>query len=117
MSYKFKLLEIPPFTDKTECKGLFFRANTGAWFESEKQRFNERRTLTLLKKLSCPGCEKCDWFWDAMNTYIYDEGSVEIFFAGLEHGKLYAPHYEADQDWETGIDEGGEITMQEIKET
>jgi hypothetical protein len=75
----------------------------------------ERRTLTLLRKKSCKGCEKCGWFWECIQEDIANECIPNL--DGLENGKMYCPVFvEGSRDWESGELNDWEWDWKEYKE-
>ncbi len=79
--------------------------------------FLQRKELRLLKRKSCPGCEKCGW----IEEYIYEEleqGDNKGYYLmkDLEDGKMYVPAFETSRDWESGIIEIDFIYFEEFKE-
>lgn len=81
-----------------KCKGLVFRGFNSMFFSDG--RLEERRGIRLLKRESCPGCEKCGFLLDDMSEQVII-GSMII--PEIEHGKLYEVIViNESRDWETG---------------
>ena len=70
-----------------ECKGLIFRGHTNCYISSYHS-VEVKKSLRLLKRLSCKGCTKCEWVWDEMAMDILD-GEVSDALPDIEDGKLY----------------------------
>jgi len=81
--------------DKKSCKGLFWRGRESSYFNGTE--YHSKKSIHLLKRKSCSGCESCDWFTDFLNEDEYNE-QLEI----VEHGKTYIIELETSEDWETG---------------
>ena len=66
------------------CKGWFFRGRVNQYYANGQLR--DDRRLVLLKRLSCKGCESCEWL-----NIEFDEGfsnhPLDLNF--VETGKLY----------------------------
>lgn len=98
--------------ETAQCKGLFWRGSISSFISSYKS-IEVRKSLRLLKKLSCPGCENCDWIWEELgNEYISFEDSLEI-----KHGKLYTFKIHSSQGYYDSYPEIDGIEFIEIKET
>ena len=97
-----------------ECNGLVFRGNVSLCY-TNNDSILERRELRLLKRKSCPGCEKCGW----MRDYLKEDLSMDMYdtlLGEIEHGKLYTIHYTWYRDWETGIYDDYDFEVIEYKE-
>ena len=82
------------------CKGLVFRGYNNKFVTSDR-RIGNHQGVRLLKKLSCPGCQWCDFFFDDMGDMIYTDG---IIWPEIIDGKLYSIHVvNIKRDWESGI--------------
>ena len=90
------------------CRGLVFRADVG-WYFSEENGLGFTVRLRPLKKLSCPGCDFCMWQWEVLREPSSDLPIVNI--DQVDHGELYTLDQESCVDWETGIDDGGDLYL------
>ena len=63
------LITIPEDKQPDNCKGLVFKLNINSYLSSYSS-IETRKSLRLLKRKSCPGCEKCDWIWDHLQEDI-----------------------------------------------
>ena len=70
-----------------KCKGLFFRYHSSSYLSSHKS-IEVRKSLKLLKRKSCKGCERCEWIWEYIPQDIEDEG-MEDYLGNLNNGKIY----------------------------
>jgi hypothetical protein len=97
---------IPELSTKkstTECKGKVYRCYINQYYSYHKS-IEVRKSLRLLKKESCSGCEKCDWVDEFLsedimcsedNDYLKDlkgDKKYKLCFTG---GKGYYP----EDDW------------------
>ena len=103
------------YPDRSPCKGLFFRVAENAYYQDGV--FFRSIKLTKLKRKSCSGCNKCGgWLED----YMQEDCSVSfgggIDTSGIHHGDIVEPVYNPAIDFETGIDEGGDIHFKKVKE-
>ena len=73
--------EKPP---EKKCKGLYFRGTTNQYVSSHMS-VEFRRSLRLLKRMSCKGCSQCAWIFDDLPEFHnYNDLTKDI-----ENGKLY----------------------------
>jgi len=68
-----------------ECKGIFWKGKTSAFVSSHKS-IEIRKSLILLKRKSCPGCEECECIWEHLNEDIWEEYS---YLNNIENNKIY----------------------------
>ena len=82
------------------CQGAVFRANVSNCLTKSGFGFFVR--LNKIKKLSCPGCNKCGWQDDNFAEVNNDWPIINIEKA--EHGKLYTIGIcNESRDWESGV--------------
>ncbi|MCK5614425.1 hypothetical protein KAR91_71825 [Candidatus Pacearchaeota archaeon] len=70
-----------------DCKGKVFRARVNTFFNA-KGHFIYQERMIPLKRMSCPGCEICDW----MDEYIKEDmdcGYTPIIEDPIRDGALY----------------------------
>lgn len=67
------------------CKGIFWRAKVSSFLSSHRS-IEVRKSLRLLKRKSCSGCEKCYWIWDNLSEMV-DE--VDDYLGDIEDGEIY----------------------------
>lgn len=53
-----------------ECKGLIFRYSSNLYMSAHRS-IEDRRSLRLLKRDSCSGCDNCYWMWEHLKEEIY----------------------------------------------
>mgnify|MGYP000097138075 CR=1 FL=1 len=98
---------------ESKCNGLIYRAKVNHYATNDEIVFEIR--LRKLKKKSCPGCEKCDWLYEAIGEICEDwpvEGICDV-----EHGKLYTLDICNEwQNWETGKIEDWDLCLKKVKE-
>ena len=87
--------------NEDKCKGLFFRGRVSQYMGGDGTSMLERRSLHLLKRMSCNSCEQCGWMLEDISEFLCEQ-SVE-FFGDIEDGKIYTISCIIDgRDWETG---------------
>jgi len=82
------------------CKGIIARASASEGFtkyNDGSRAFFLRKSLRILKKKSCPGCEKCGWFYDCAPEVHLDDFPIEGF-EEIQNGKLYRIWGTGDED-------------------
>lgn len=85
---------------ESDCKGLVFKCVDNDYFSND--RIVKQRTMRLMKKLSCSGCEQCGPLLDDVKEFMFDQ-SHAVMTDNCEHGNLYQLIVVKDsQDWETG---------------
>lgn len=84
-----------------KCKGRVYRYQESHFFVND--RTVHSRELRLLKRRSCPGCEKCS----SETDFLASTPELLVFGVGLKPGLEAALHFvEVSRDWETGyVDE------------
>lgn len=80
-------MNLNPKDKGPDCKGLIFRAHVHSFISSHRS-IEVKKSLRLLKRKSCKGCESCEWVWDNMMEDILN-GAVEDFAGEIENGKMY----------------------------
>lgn len=66
------------------CKGWFYRGKVNQY--SSGGIIRDDRRLVRLKRMSCKGCDSCDW----IDEHLQEEADNEPFkLDDIEHGKLY----------------------------
>lgn len=95
-------LEIDEVVDKANnCKGIFFRGVVSSYI-SGNTIINQNKSLRLLKRRSCSGCEKCGWFWESINDFLFSD---HLLLSNIEHNKIYTPSAIIIENWEDGVEE------------
>lgn len=72
-------------TQEHNCKGKIFRYKESRFVRKSGAIVTERSFIPM-KKLSCDGCEHCDWYDCSIEDYINEN---EIESDSYEDGKLY----------------------------
>ena len=81
-----------------KCTGLVFRGFNSFFWSGEK--LERREGIRLLKKKSCPGCEKCGFILDDLSVQVIIGSMI---MPSIEDGKLYTVRItNQSTDWETG---------------
>lgn len=89
-----------------DCKGIFFRFSRSAYVSSH-QSIEFRESYRFLKRKSCKGCDKCDFFWEdlSMNDLAFcDIDWPEEPCAGDLYKLRYVPG--SGPDWEGEYEPG-----------
>ena len=74
---------------KNICKGIFWRA-TNSTFLSSYKSIEGRKSLRLLKKISCKGCPECDWIWEYLFQDIANmPRSPSDYIGKIKDGSIY----------------------------
>lgn len=68
------------------CKGQVFKASVNN-FTTRKRGFGFEIRLVPMKRMSCPGCEKCGWLHENFNEINNDWPILNI--ENCEDGKFY----------------------------
>lgn len=96
--------------DKNECKGLVYRARVSEWYWPT---IGKTTRLNLLKRDSCPGCEKCGAMYECLQELNEDWPIVGL--DNVENGKKYTIRFCNEQrDWESGIVDDFDIELIEV---
>lgn len=83
-----------------ECTGKFFRYSENT-FVSSHGSIEIRKSYRLLKRKSCPGCDRCQQFDEDLSCAGL--GGLIEFPERPEHGKIYELEFvPGAPDWETG---------------
>ena len=86
------------------CKGLFWRASVNN-FLSKHKSIETRKSLRFLKTISCPGCDKCYWFWEFIGEDINCCGSDYDYAGDIKHSSVCTYKIESSTDFESGVSE------------
>jgi len=90
------LASIKDGTPKQECKGNVYRVREYSFFRKIGIIMFQREYVPM-KKLSCPGCERCEYLTEDMN-----ESDFKVIHGG-DHGDLVRLTITNEKhDWETG---------------
>lgn len=98
---------------KKSCKGLFWRAEVTSYCYED--RIGVKKTLRLLKRKSCKGCEHCGWVNDFLHEDICNNPN-EDYLADIEHGKIYTYSPISSQGYYDQYPELERIDFIEVKE-
>lgn len=96
------------------CKGLYWRGSENIFIDADG-RIKQTNELRILKKKSCPGCEKCGWIFDEISESIAS-GVASNLLSKIEHGKLYQFRWNTTTEWESGVTEIDKIWFEEVEE-
>jgi len=98
-------------TAKPECKGVFFRGKVNEFVT--EARVARHVEVTMLKRMSCHGCEQCHHFLDDAREGL---GWESLYLDNIEHGKLYRAKTVVDSiDTEMGHADSWHTEFQEVK--
>ena len=95
-------MEIKRLPKGSECKGRFYRGRVSGYLNSRNEYVYTEKMIPL-KRMSCPGCEKCGWVDDELSMFISEKTYPEVI-GGIEDGELYTIDIcNISHDWESGI--------------
>ena len=95
-----------------KCKGLFYRGHTNKYWNGYKLSFSKE--LRFLKRRSCTGCVKCDWYYEQIKELLYIDA---IILPEIKNGQLYSVKcVVTSTDWETGYADDWVFEFYEVKE-
>ena len=98
---------------KDDCKGKIYKYVVNTYVDY-RGNYTQKSTMRLLKRKSCKGCQKCDWFEEAIQQHEYDMG--DIFIEKPKNNALYTIiAISGDIDYETGYPDGYELEFRRIK--
>ena len=100
--------------DNLSCIGLKFRGRVSRYRTATG--IIEKKEIRLLKRKSCPGCEKCGWILDYFDEMGFQDPEEDDILSNIENGKIYEPNIHGGNDWETGIWELDYIDFKEVKD-
>lgn len=76
---------LPANEIKNDCKGIVYKCRESTYFSSWGT-IEQRKSLSKLKRKSCPGCDKCFW----LDEFIQEEiNSGNLKIDNCENRKLY----------------------------
>ena len=113
---EFKILE-DGHVEPDTCGGLFYRVVREGWMGSGAD-VNFRFRFRPLTKMSCTGCDMCNWLLEDLDTRLYDynAGYMDYNFDHLSHGMLVELKVTGvSTDWETGVVDDYDIEFEEVK--
>lgn len=82
--------------DALECKGFVFRCSVSS-FLSKHNSIETRKSMRLLKTLSCKGCEQCSGLWEYLAEDIQNLAD-EDFIGNLSSGSMYKAEVRGDYE-------------------
>lgn len=99
-----------------ECKGIICRANVYNGFSQSYGRNTiiSNIKLTILKRDSCPGCEKCGGLWDQLSE-ISNDWPVSNISEVIDRHKYRLDIVITSYDYESGHADEWEYKLTEIK--
>jgi len=101
-----------------KCQGLVFRCSSNQfflWNWKSRTSFTDKTSMNLLKRKSCKGCSKCDYFYEELHESSCDRQVVMP--KNPRDGGLYTVKYKnISTDWETGYVDDYEIEFVEYNE-
>ena len=110
------LEDVKVVEDVEKCKGLFWRASVSSFLSSHRS-IETRKSLRLLKRKSCTGCDQCEWIWDYIHEMICDSwGRDNDYLGEIEHGKIYTYKVNSSQGYFDQYPEIDDIEFVEVKE-
>ena len=103
-------------SDGSKCKGLYYRARTNMYKNTSKGAYIETRCLIPLIRMSCKGCEQCEWMFE----YLDEDMGVGMDSPIPEHiidGELYVMKViDTSIDWESGLCDDVMVGFKKVEE-
>jgi hypothetical protein len=94
------LKELEAIVRTNTCKGKIYKCKISVYIDS-KDNYTEKTVMMLQKRISCKGCEFCDWEQEDINEGTYCNRPPII--TKPEHDSLYRlAMTNVGTDWETG---------------
>jgi hypothetical protein len=94
------------------CKGRFYRGYVTKY--QTKYGIAKKIEVRILKRMSCPGCDKCGGIDEDLNMGLWED---YISLEGIEDGKIYqTEYYNVSTDWEGGYVDSYDIRFVEVKD-
>lgn len=89
---------------ESPCVGVFFRYTENNYVGGRGTKFVIQKQISLLKKMSCPGCSECGWVVDDAREGMNEFGDAHFEFDdSLRHGDVVTLDFVVDgRDWEMG---------------
>lgn len=109
-----EILNIKESDKITECKGLFWRGSENTYLSSHNS-IETRKSLRFLKRKSCAGCSKCEWFWEFLQEDIQERNADEYLPNIMPHA-LYTYNLVTSQGYFDAVAEVEYLEFIEIKE-
>lgn len=90
--------------EPTACPGVYFRYTENNYVTNGGTKFVVQKQISLLKKISCTGCDECGWMLDDAVNGMHDRGDAHFEFDDrLRHGDIVTLEFVVDgRDWEMG---------------
>ena len=101
--------------EKVQCKGKCYRGKINNFINVKGEVILQQRMIPV-KRMSCCGCEDCDYteedLHERMNDFDY---MAPIFPEKIKHGQLYKLKVTGvGRDWETGIVDEWDLEFVEV---
>lgn len=96
------------------CEGKVYRAHLNAFINS-KGEYVEQKRMTPMKRMSCPGCEKCDWLLEDLREQIISTDMSPIVTTLVNKAFYRLVVANITKDWESGIVDGWDIVFERVK--
>jgi len=114
MIKEIKKLEEKKINNVEVCKGLFWRGSINT-FLSEHRSLEHRKSLRLLKRISCKGCDKCYWLWDYLSEDISCNEGID-YIGKIKHGAIYTYQVNSSKGYYDAYPEIDDIEFVEVKD-
>ena len=90
--------------EKEPCPGVYFRYTENNYVTNGGTKFVIQKQISLLKKISCTGCDECGWMLDDAVMGMQEVGEAHFEFDDkLRHGDIVTLEFVVDgRDWEMG---------------
>ena len=101
-----------------ECKGQIYRCRINV-FRNGNGDYIRNERFVHMKRLSCPGCDRCSYLPEYLDEQICNDGNNEAQLTEDEsvHGALYKLRVcNVSTDWESGYTDDWDTYFVKIKE-
>lgn len=103
-------------TPESICKGKIYRCRINAYISPTTGQYVRTERMVPMKRLSCPGCEKCGYLDEYMSEDLHCAGELAVE-PDLEHGALYEFKITRQyRDWETGYVDDFEMAFVKVED-
>ena len=93
------------------CKGIFWRGSVNCYVD--RGNIIVKKSLKLMKRMSCPGCENCDWLSEYFREDVADG---KDYLSGIEHGRMYTFKVHSSQGYFDSNPEIDDIEFVAVRE-
>lgn len=98
--------------DAHVCKGLFYRGRVSSFLD-KKGGYTYQERMVPLKRMSCPGCDQCEWLRDSLSESV-SYGDTPVI-KDIKDGAMYSLKVvNESRDFETGHIDSWDMEFVEV---